>query len=122
MKPTSEKKALIEYGKARGRLEGRRDEFIIADIVFGISKQEAIASFRKHHPVRSALVKDAWQKRAVCRSWVPTDKRYCGNCILEGTYPLEAPCLDCLRNQSVYCEEGGTAGDGDYWEPRKEGE
>lgn len=109
MKLTPEKKALIEYGKARGRLEGRREEFIIPDIVFGISKQEAIASFRKHHPVRSALVKDAWQKRAVCRAWVPMEKRYCGNCEHFGMGTQAYPCRICrpLVYQSL-------------WEPRKE--
>lgn len=115
MKPTPEKKALIEYGKARGRLEGRRDEFIIADIVFGISKQEAIASFRKHHPIRSALVKDAWKKRAVLRIT-------CSEC---QTYNVELK--DSFKN--IWCPYAEIYTNGKsrcvgcpFFEPRKEGE
>ena len=111
MEITPEQKALIEYGKARGRLEGRREEFIIADIVFGISKQEAIASFRKHHPIRSALVKDAWQKRAVCRAWLPPEERECANCKYDKLLRNKYPCSYCFPNDW----------ENPLWEPRKEG-
>lgn len=95
---TPEQKAFYEYGKARGILAGVRKEFVVSDVVFGISKQESITSFRKNHPLRRRLVKDAWQKRAVCR-------RVCGQCAHfspDEWGPRKDGCLKC------YCWTKGT--------------
>lgn len=70
---TPEQKVFYEYGKARGRLEGRREEFVFVDMPFGISRAESVGVFRRCFPFRRSLVKDAWRKRAVCR-------RRCSEC------------------------------------------
>ena len=108
MKLTPEQKALFEYGQEYKDMMICRWEYN-AGVCARINLE--------------ARIRRAWKMRAVCRAWtIPSAERICENCTHEGTHPLETPCLDCLRNQSVYCEEGGNAGDGDYWEPRKEGE
>lgn len=120
MKLTPEHKAFYEYGVARGILKERKDLMISMEGEF----DGAIyyPEYRELYHIKEAI-RDAWQKRAACRAWMMTShERICENCAHEGTPPLETPCLDCLRNQAVYCEEGGNAGDGDNWEPRKEGE
>ena len=111
MKLTPEQKAFFEYGKARGILAGVRKEFVVSDVVFGISKQESITSFRKNHPLRHRLVKDAWQKRAACRAWVPLIHRDCHNCAYKNIKPVPVVCNPCIN-------EGFAVN----WEPRKEGE
>ena len=104
MKLTPEQKAFFEYGKARGILAGVRNEFVVSDVVFGISRQESITSFRKNHPLRRRLVKDAWQKRAICRAC-----RRCETCLnRDGESPYT--CDTCSR--SPYGS--------DNWESRKE--
>lgn len=112
MKMTPEQKAFFEYGKARGILAGVRNEFVVSDVVFGISRQESITSFRKNHPLRRRLVKDAWQKRAICRAWaVPLIRRDCYNCAYNNIKPIPVVCNPCIN-------EGFAVN----WEPRKEGE
>lgn len=126
MKLTPEQKAFYEYGKAaesfRGTIQKIRKYSIyeFGEPYFRLTKSErkclilAMDLAGQIHTVR--------QKRAACRPWmIPSHERICENCAHEGTRPLEMPCSDCLRNQSVYCEEGN-AGDRDNWEPRKEGE
>lgn len=112
MKITPRDKALLAYGKARGILDGTRKEYVVADVVFGISKQESITSFRKNHPLRRRLVKDAWQKRAICRAWNPVGGKTCSNCKHTGTV-VGDPCFSCCFPYQ---------GEPNYWEPRKEGE
>lgn len=107
MKLTPEQKAFFEYGKARGILAGVRKEFVVSDVVFGISKQESITSFRKNHPLRHRLVKDAWQKRAACREWGHPMRRRCSNCEHD---PKQYKCC-------VGCAAMGWPV---YWKPRKE--
>lgn len=108
MKLTPEQKAFFEYGKARGILAGVRKEFVVSDVVFGISKQESITSFRKNHPLRRRLVKDAWQKRAACRA---RQRRRCETCLnKDDEFPYI--CDACSRSHYV----------SDNWNPRKEGE
>lgn len=108
---TPRDKALLAYGKARGILAGVRKEFVVADVVFGISKQESITSFRKHHPLRRRLVKDAWQKRAACRIFSPSGGMNCENCLHKGKSIVDHPCFSCTPpNDSI-----------NNWEPRKEG-
>lgn len=111
MKLTPEQKAFFEYGKARGILAGVRKEFVVSDVVFGISKQESITSFRKNHPLRRRLIRDAWQKRAACRAW-QVKERYCGNCQYSDYNEWDVPCCECSHvniGESI-----------DRWEPRKE--
>lgn len=114
MKITPEQKDFFEYGKARGILAEVRKEFVVSDVVFGISKQESITSFRKNLPLRHRLVKDAWQKRAACRAWVPLEKRECRTCsYLEEDFDSEI-CENCFIINSLASSCN--------WEPRKEGE
>lgn len=120
MKLTPEQKAFLAYGEARGILKERKSLMRFTEGYGECSDYHGEP--RIMYGVEDAI-RDAWQKRAACRAWmIPSHERICENCAHEGTPPLETPCLDCLRNQAVYCEEGGNAGDGDNWEPRKEGE
>lgn len=109
MKLTPEQKAFFEYGKARGILAGVRKEFVVSDVVFGISKQESITSFRKNHPLRRRLIRDAWQKRAACRAFVPIAERDCPNCKYHDLLTKQYPCRECYLHD-----------DQRLWEPRKE--
>lgn len=112
MKMTPEQKAFYEYGKARGILDGVRKEFMVADIVFGISKQASITSFRKFHPSRRRLIEAAWQKRSACRKI--NRPHLCDDCVHMST----DVCKDCkwefysIRLKTIKS----------LWEPRKEGE
>lgn len=116
---TPEQKAFYEYGRARAWLKDHRSKKYFVDVP---SMGLYVWHLERDLHGLDALIRDAWQKRAACRPWMMTShERICENCAHEGTPPLETPCLDCLRNQSVYCEEGN-AGDRDNWEPRKEGE
>ena len=111
MKMMPRDKALLAYGKARGILAGVRKEFVVSDVVFGISKQESITSFRKNHPLRHRLVKDAWQKRAAFKAWVPMEDRYCNNCLHFKSSESNPICAECSK-----------WADPVNWEPRKEDE
>ena len=111
MKLTPEQKAILAYGEARGILAGVRKECVVSGILSGISIKESITSFRKNHPLRRRLVKDAWQKRAACRAWVPMEDRYCNNCLHFKSPESNSPCAEC----SQYADPVN-------WEPRKEGE
>lgn len=127
MKMMPEQKASLEYGFEKGRLR------MAIDTIRRRAWERHGARYGEVvFPVRElvwnefsikGIIACVRQKRAACRAWmIPSHERICENCAHEGTPPLETPCLDCLRNQAVYCEEGGNAGDGDNWEPRKEGE
>lgn len=110
MKLTPEQKAHRKYGMALGELKRLREEVIYhLGYYRGLKKHEVILILRKRLYCRNALVRDAWQKRAACRAWVPMEERYCDNCRhykLTRSTPI---CVDCTK-----------WADPVKWEPRKE--
>ncbi|PNC05621.1 hypothetical protein CXU21_00805 [Akkermansia muciniphila] len=108
---TPERKALKDYGIALGELKRLRKELIFNLAHYrGIKKNGAILIFRKCLGKRAVLIKDAWQKRAACRAWVPLIRRDCHNCTYQGITPVPDFCFPCI-NEGIPIN----------WEPRKEG-
>ena len=114
MKITPEKKAILAYGKARGKVEERlsilNDATIRANIECGeLDRKE----YKELYDIDEAI-RDAWKKRAACRAWNPPEGRDCRNCkYFRLPERPGTPCYNCpgLYNQIPH-----------NWEPRKEGE
>lgn len=98
MKRTPEQKAWFEYGKALKALRIFNLDFC--------AKEQTMAEFRRE------LVLKAWQKRAVCREWLPPEERECTNCKYDKLLRNKYPCSHCFPNDW----------ENPFWEPRKEGE
>lgn len=105
MKMTPERKALIEYGKAIKCLEIAKKQ-LAKELSWYASRHQA-----RDYNNLDIIIRDAWQKRAACRAWVPMAQRECRTCRYLG---YNCPHYDCI--QGIYLE------DFCYWEPRKEGE
>lgn len=111
MKLTPEQKAFFEYGKAiekmnssKKRLRGIWRSF--ENIIRRIGKASIIEPRHKEN------IKAAWQKRAICRAWVPLEKRECRTCsYLEEDFDSEI-CENCIIINSLASSCN--------WEPRKE--
>lgn len=115
MKMTPEQKAFRDYGMALGELKRLRKEVIYNLAHYrGIKKNGAILIFRKCLCERDVLIKEAWQKRAVCR-------RTCGQCIHFSPNEWDVGKDGCLKRgwgvKTNRCAIGCQ-----YWEPRKEEE
>lgn len=86
MKMTPEQKAFFEYGKALGKLEKFRDDHKGWKCVNFLSRRHywrsgnyVCCETQDVTEQHALLIRDAWQKRAVCRAW-QVKERYCGNC------------------------------------------
>ncbi len=118
MKPTLEQKAFREYGKALGRLEKFRDDHKGWKCVNFLSRRHywrsgnyVCCETQDVTEQHALLIRDAWQKRAVCRAW-QVKERYCGNCKYTDYNEWDVPCCECSHvniGESI-----------DRWEPRKE--
>lgn len=112
---TSGQKAFRDYGIALGELKRLRKELIFNLAHYrGIKKNGAILILRKCLGERAVLIKDAWQKRAACRAWLPLKERNCENCMhLNCIMHSKSPCFYCPGIDDEIPSN---------WEPRKEGE
>lgn len=120
MKLTPEQKAFFEYGKALGKLEKFRDDHKGWKCVNFLSRRHywrsgnyVCCETQDVTEQHALLIRDAWQKRAVCRAW-QVKERYCGNCKYTDYNEWDVPCCECSHvniGESI-----------DRWEPRKEGE
>lgn len=108
MKLTPEQKAWFEYGRSRGWLKAHRSKKYFADVPdMGLYAWHVE---RDMHGL-DALIRDAWQKRAACRAWLPMEERYCNNCLHYKSPESISGCMECSK-----------WADPINWEPRKEGE
>ena len=108
MKMTPEQKAFYEYGRARAWLKAHRLKELLVDVPdMGLS----FWHMQRNMCGLNALIRDAWQKRAACRAWVPLIHRDCHNCAYKNIKPVPVVCNPCIN-------EGFAVN----WEPRKEGE
>lgn len=117
MKPTLEQKAFREYGKALGRLEKFRDDHKGWKCVNFLSRRHywrsgnyVCCETQDVTEQHALLIRDAWQKRAICRTWQV--KRYCGNCKYSDYSEWDVPCFECSHANIVESI--------DWWKPRKE--
>lgn len=108
MKITPEQKAFYEYGQARGILKERKELMISMEGEFDAAIY--YPEYRELYHIEEAI-RDAWQKRAACRAWVPMEDRYCDNCLHFKSLASNSPCAECSQ-----------WADPVKWEPRKEGE
>lgn len=108
MKMTPEQKAFLAYGEARGILKERKSLMRFTECLGECSDYHGEP--RLMYGVEDAI-RDAWQKRAACRAWVPLERRECKTCRYLG---YNCPHTDCIPgiHLEYFC----------YWEPRKEGE
>lgn len=107
MKLTPEQKALLAYGEARGILKERKSLMRFTE-GFG-ECSDYHGEPRIMYGVEEAI-RDAWQKRAACRAWVPIAERDCPNCKYHNLLTKQSPCRECYPHE-----------DQRLWEPRKEG-
>lgn len=116
MKLTPEQKAFFEYGKALGKLEKFRDDHKGWKCVNFLSRRHywrsgnyVCCETQDVTEQHALLIRDAWQKRAECRAWVPLERRECKTCRYLG---YNCPHTDCIPgiHLEYFC----------YWEPRKE--
>lgn len=105
MKLTPEQRSFYEYGKALERMNATKKRLrgiwrSDKDISYRIGQASIIVPRHKRN------VKDAWQKRAVCRAWVHPMQRRCSNCKYE-------------MSQYKWCTACANEGLPIYWEPKK---
>lgn len=92
MKLTPEQRSFYEYGKALERMNATKKRLrgiwrSDKDISYRIGEASIIVPRHKRN------VKDAWQKRAACRAWIPSKQRGCSTCRHDGIhYKLCALC------------------------------
>lgn len=110
MKLTLEQKAFFEYGGAW------ETTVVIHTFIRGLLKDrgyqlspELLHHYRDEKSHYGAVLREAWQKRAICRAWVHPMRRRCSNCKHELT-------------QYKFCAACAHEGWPVYWKPRKEGE
>lgn len=109
MKLTPEQKAFYEYGEARGILKERKSLMRFKEGYGECSDYHG--ELRIMYGVEDAI-RDAWQKRAACRAWLPMKIRSCNNCRHRDASAFSQPCYACSAHNLKGYE----------WEPRKEGE
>lgn len=121
MKITPEHKASRDYGKALGELKRFKLDHSHWLCLNNLERrhvwrsEEAYACESQNIVNKHAqLIRNAWQKRAECRSWVPLERRRCKTC----RYRDESPDFETCDN----CTQGIFINDFCNWEPRKEGE
>lgn len=103
----AEQKAFYEYGEARGILKERKSLMRFTEGYGECSDYHGEP--RIMYGVEDAI-RDAWQKRAACRAWVPMKKRSCSNCQHRDASAFSLPCYACSAHNLKGYE----------WEPRKE--
>lgn len=119
MKMTPVQKAFFEYGKALGRLEEFKRDHQNHPCVQNLTMRHfwrtaRVCCDQKTITNRHAeLIRDAWQKRAVCR-------RMCGQCIHFSPNEWGVGKDGCLKRYWGV-KTNRCAIDCQYWEPRKEG-
>lgn len=111
MKMTREQKSFFEYGKAIERMNASKKRLrgiwrSSENIRKRIGKAQIIAPRHRHN------VLEAWQKRALCRAWLPPEERECINCKHDKLLRNQYPCSHCFPGEWENL----------LWEPRKEGE
>lgn len=119
MKMTPEQKAFREYGKALGRLEKFRDDHKGWKCVNFLSRRHywrsgnyVCCETQDVTEQHALLIRNAWQKRAACRAWVPLKERNCNNCMhLYRDTKFGSPCFCCTGIDDEIPNN---------WEPRKE--
>ncbi len=90
MKLTPEQKAFYEYGEARGILKERKSLMRFTEGYGECSDYHGEP--RMMYGVEDAI-RNAWQKRAACRAWIPPQQRRCFTCKHDVThYKLCALC------------------------------
>ena len=111
MKLTPEQKAILAYGEARGILKERKSLMRFTEGFKECSDYHGEP--RIMYGVEEAI-RDAWQKRAACRAWLPLKERNCKNCMhLHRDMKSGSPCFCCTGIDDEIPNN---------WEPRKEGE
>ncbi|WP_298084567.1 hypothetical protein [uncultured Akkermansia sp.] len=111
MEMTPEQKAFYEYGQARGILKERKELMISMEGEFDAAIY--YPEYRELYHIEEAI-RDAWQKRAACRAWVPLEKRECRTC----SYLEEDDGSEICENCMIFNSLASSCN----WEPRKEGE
>lgn len=110
MKLTLEQKAFFEYGGAWEQVvlthKGIRST---VKALPGKTRQKLLRQAR-NETHQHELVLNAWQKRAICRTWQV--KRYCGNYKYSDYSEWDVPCFECSHANIVESI--------DWWKPRKE--
>ena len=110
MKLTPEQKAILAYGEARGILKERKSLMRFTEGYGECSDYHGEP--RMMYGVEDAI-RDAWQKRAACRAWLPLKERNCNNCMhLYRDIKSGSPCSDCPGIDDEIPSN---------WEPKKEG-
>lgn len=108
---TPEQKAFYEYGRARAWLKAHRLKELFVDVPdMGL----AFWHMQRNMCGLNALIRDAWQKRAICRAWVPLEKREFRTC----SYLEEDDGSEICENCMIFNSLASSCN----WEPRKEGE
>lgn len=112
MKMTPEQKTFFEYGAAWETvciLHG----YIRMYIKEMDKINPPLKMLHRYRNVKTNLrkaIRDAWQKRAACRAWMPKDKRHCANCKYTDCLEWDMPCCECSRCSSFK--------NVDQWEPQ----
>lgn len=112
MKMTPEQKAFFEYGGA-WETTVVIHTFIrrfLKDKGYQLSP-ELLHHYRDEKSHYGEVLREAWQKRAACRAWMPKNKRHCANCKYTDCLEWNEPCCECSRCSSYK--------NVDQWEPRK---
>lgn len=114
MKLTPEQKAYEEYGFEKGCLQKaikiiRRQVWQLRRVRYGelnlSTRREIWQEYRLKFIVGRIRV-----KRAVCKRWMPKDKRHCTNCKYTDCLEWNEPCCACSRCNSYK--------NVDQWEPQ----
>ena len=109
MKLTPEQKAFYEYGRTRAWLKAHRSKKYFVDVP---SMGLYVWHLERDMHGLDALIRDAWQKLAACRAWVPIAQRECRSCRY----------YDKIRSFDICtaCTPGAYLVKSCNWEPRKE--
>lgn len=117
MKLTPELKAHRAYGYARRKVHEAKETLAYdrhAKKYGKLKNAQNVLSCGKF--MLKAAIREAWQKRAACRAWVPLEERYCSNCRhMEAIVDVGTICEKCQHYTGIYYDPVN-------WEPRKEGE
>lgn len=102
----AEQKDILKYGEALGILKERKSLMRFTE---GFKEcGDYHGEPRIMYGVEDAI-RDALQKRAALRAWVPMEDRYCNNCLHFKSPASNSPCAKCSQ-----------WADPVNWEPRKE--
>lgn len=107
MKMTPEHKAFYEYGRARAWLKAHRSKKYFVDVP---SMGLYVWHLERDLHGLDALIRDAWQKRAARRAFIPERERFCRNCKHWRLRAFMPPCYECMDAEPHI-----------NWEPRKVG-